>query len=279
MQTNDSISMEHALKKFRIPPMPQIAERVMQTIGNPMSSAADVEEIIRHDQGLSTHILVASNTAAYRRVVPAKTLRDAIVRVGMKRTRDLVIALSAGAMDRRVSRDEQLLWRKSVATAIASQTIGNCRGCGHETFVVGLLHNVGKRVLRQYSPSKFSKCLLLMSDQELPDYLAEEQIFGTSHNIVGEKVLSEWKMQKDLTSAILHYSQITTNPKMPPSGRLYAFVLNAATKMVDVTGVLGGQGGDESEFYRDQVVRDLNIAPEMLEKFKEAFAQDQSSFL
>ena len=113
----------------------------------------------------------------------------------------------------------------------------------------------------------------------MADYLAEDQIFGTSHNIVGEKVLSEWNMQKDLTSAILHYSQITTNPKMPSGGRLYAFILNAATKMVDVTGVIGGQGMDESGFYGDQVVRDLNIKPETLEGFKEAFAKDTSSFL
>jgi HD-like signal output (HDOD) protein len=140
-----------ASSQVRLPVFNATAGRVQQEIGQENPDLRVVEKLICSDQALTAEVLRYSNSAFYKGLNKISTVREAIMRLGVNEVSNIVMLLTHEGHFR--SKDPYLntvlrqLWRHALGTAIAAHWLA--RHCGvhqvaHESFIAGLLHDVGK---------------------------------------------------------------------------------------------------------------------------------------
>jgi putative nucleotidyltransferase with HDIG domain len=186
-----------------IPPFPEVATRVLQLAQDPDSSAADLARAISRDAALTASILRAANSAALGAREPLTGLPEAVVRLGLRSVRDLVVIDCLPSRRVSASAVQRQLWMHSVASALACRAIGVLlRGPDPEwDFLAGLFHDVGRIHLNDLFPQAYQK----FWESDLSDegwLLAERSAFGIDHAEVGSAILARWDLSADLQQAV-----------------------------------------------------------------------------
>ena len=137
-------------------PLPASTVRLAGLIVNPECHLDDVTELIVFDQALTMKLLRAANSAASASLVRVANVWEAVTRMGTAQVLSLAVAAGAkGFLKTRLPEyglDEGVLWRHSVAAAVAAETMqafGNVES-PPETFTAALLHDVGKLVMARF---------------------------------------------------------------------------------------------------------------------------------
>ncbi|MFO7655304.1 MAG: HDOD domain-containing protein, partial [Candidatus Krumholzibacteriia bacterium] len=77
-----------------LPPMPDVVARILDLLADPETPIADVTEALSHDQALVARLIKVSNSSLYAGGSSTSSLKQAIVRLGTRTTRGLVVAAS-----------------------------------------------------------------------------------------------------------------------------------------------------------------------------------------
>src|SRR5690606_38701245 len=152
----------------QIPTMPTIAAKVMQIVNDPHYSAEDVAKFISRDVALTSKVLRLANSAFYGIPRTISSVNSAIVILGFNTIRRLV--LSASVLKVFPSRpglvifDRKAFWKHSFMVGIASRMVAQIyrrkKLVDMETaFSAGLLHDIGKIILEQYSNDEYTPVL------------------------------------------------------------------------------------------------------------------------
>src|SRR5206468_10162885 len=76
-----------------------------------------------------------------------------------------------------------------------------------ESFIAGMLHDIGKLVLAANFTEKFNRSLSLIWDEKMDPIAAEAEVFSASHADVGRYLLGLWGLPVPVVEAIaLHHS-------------------------------------------------------------------------
>ena len=106
---------------IEIPPLPVAQIRAMSLVSNPEPSFDDLASVVEADPALTAVLLRNANSAASAPVDRVHTARTAMVRLGTRETRRIVMSValaeSFGSL-RRSQLDEAELWRHLIATSI-----------------------------------------------------------------------------------------------------------------------------------------------------------------
>jgi hypothetical protein len=138
-------------KRVKLPAFNGTALRIQKEIAKEEPDTRLIEKSIVSDQSLTGEVLRVSNSSFYRGLSQVATVRDAIIRLGSKEVSNIVtlVALQHNfkSKDPIVHKIMGKLWRHSVGCAMGASWLAKQTGfqtiC-HETFVAGLLHDVGK---------------------------------------------------------------------------------------------------------------------------------------
>lgn len=158
------------LKLVELPPMPQVAARVMQIDESQISvSAEQIKNIVQADLALSTKILKLANSAFYARGNRINNLSQAIALLGFKTVKGLSLLVSAASMipkngNLRIMKE---LWMRSVLTALIAKIISEKVGkekVKDEVFMVGLLRQIGKSILANQFAEEYAICFQMSAD-------------------------------------------------------------------------------------------------------------------
>lgn len=137
--------------KIELPPLPEVAQRVLETANDPMTAAADLAELVHRDQGLAAEILKDANSAWMAGRVAIVTLQQAISRLGVQRVVELAVTASVrdGVFAAPGFQEElRRLWRRSLGTGLfAKEVARNLREDVEAAFLAGLLRSVGTALL------------------------------------------------------------------------------------------------------------------------------------
>lgn len=133
-----------------LPPAPAVMPRLLTLLGDPESGTEDVIELVGLDPGLAAVVLRASRSAFYgSRGRTVDSLEEAVAAIGFKEVYRIVSlhALSEAAREPLVlyGLTPEAFWRKSVACAIAMETLcGEMGAPGTTGYTIGLLHAIGE---------------------------------------------------------------------------------------------------------------------------------------
>ncbi|MGD8992080.1 MAG: HDOD domain-containing protein [Desulfobacterales bacterium] len=138
-------------KRVELPAFNAIALRIQKEVSKEEPDSRLIEKLIVSDQSLTGEVLRVSNSSFYKGLAQVATVRDAIIRLGIKEVSNIVtlVALQHNFESRNPAIDQIMkqLWQHSVASGIGTNWIAAQAGyeaLAHEAFIAGLLHDVGK---------------------------------------------------------------------------------------------------------------------------------------
>ena len=140
-----------ATKDIRLPVFDRTALQVQQELTKQDPDQRVIENLIVCDQTLTSQVLKVANSSFYKGLSEITTVRNAIVRLGLKEVANIVTLVSHRqqfkASDPKARRLMDALWRHSVACGIGAKWLA-AKGAldiqPNEAFFAGLLHDVGK---------------------------------------------------------------------------------------------------------------------------------------
>lgn len=189
-----------------LPTLPESTQRVLAAF-RPDSTAASIAKAVETDGPLSARALKLANSAFYKGAAPARTVTQAVVRVGMSSVHNLVQAEAQkplyAAHDPRARAYLGKLWQHAIAAAVAAQDVAQKTRAAEPAvaFLGGLLHDVGKTALLPLLPFK--------EGQEWPP----EGELEVVHCTAGQLLLARWNIPGDLRAAVAsHHAPASAGP-------------------------------------------------------------------
>jgi HD-like signal output (HDOD) protein len=146
---------------FRAPLLPAVAMDVTRLASDPKASFGQLAACLAQEPMLSAQLLRAANSPRYARGMPVKSVDDAVARLGMRGTRNLVMQIALESKVFRAPRFAECMEsvrRHSIATAHFSHAVARRTGViPDEAFLVGLLHDVGTAAALLFLESAFRR--------------------------------------------------------------------------------------------------------------------------
>jgi HD-like signal output (HDOD) protein len=214
--------------------LPDVVIRVNQLISDPDTQTADLAEAILCDPGLAARLLRLVNSAYYGSRRRVETISHAIVLLGHRELRDLMVAtvtanLFEGLPPEQVNMDR--FWQHSIMCGIAARGLAQRHRLreGERFFTAGLLHGVGKLILYSQYPERYRKVLQLAGDNEQARVVAERQVFGFTYAELSAELLKSWRLLDQMHAAIAHHLE----PSKALDHRREAAILNVAVQIAD----------------------------------------------
>lgn len=226
------------LKKIKIlPTFSTIIGKVIKVIDNPSSSASD---LARHlDPSMASEILRIANTAYFgvsndRKV---STVEHAIAVIGWDHVSRVIIqmpllslARSPGAGIEKKSFLGHSLICGETARVIS---VATNRANHNETYVGGLVHDLGKIIICQFFRKEWEQIQLLIDSGEVEGVEAERKVLAFDHGQIGALLLELWQIPRSITSAVMYHHMPDTADEFAGTVRVVC-AADAFAKQVDM---------------------------------------------
>lgn len=225
----------------RLPSPKGVALAVIRLLQREEFSVDDLVRLLNSDPAMTGRLIMFANSAAVGSAQPVADLAKAVLMLGVRRVRDLVLGLSI-LHDYRSGGcklfDYEKFWSRSVATAIAAQVLAKVgQLAAEEAFTLGLLCDIGVLALVAYDCGLYGDSLRLAGKNPTPVVLkgAERSVFGTDHRELGATVMTEWGLPESLITAAYFVEDPDTNKLADGSRRkLQALSLAVARVLSEI---------------------------------------------
>ncbi len=186
-----------------------VVAKVLELVSQPEVSASELTEVIEKDPNLTVRVMRLANSAYYGLPQKISTLSHAVMILGFKTVRNLVTSIYMHdafftSKLRTELIDTEKLWRHLIATAIATEQISDAVGFinKEETFLVGMIHDLGKIVIARLFPT-YTDATIKLASVELITYFESEKKLGLpDHVSVANYLLEKWGFPHEIQTAV-----------------------------------------------------------------------------
>jgi putative nucleotidyltransferase with HDIG domain len=188
--------------------LPHVALRLSKLLSQEGSRIQEFDALIKMDPVLVTRLLRMANSPYYGLSEKITSISRAIVFIGMKNLRNLVVIEGLKDLIQEDSQggvfSRKQLWLHCVAVSICSQMIAErvFGQRGEDAFLCGILHDVGIIVEDQTAPDLFLKTCTALGSRAGALPLVEKEMIGTDHCEIGALLAKEWKMPEEIKEGI-----------------------------------------------------------------------------
>lgn len=211
-----------------LPPAFEIIPRLLLLLDDPDVNSEELADVIRVDPGLTADLLQTANSAYAAGGVRVETLRDALVRLGLREVYRIVMKIVAspvlmGSENKLLHRLD--LWKHSLATAIGAQLLARQSDIEDTevAFTAGLLHDLGKVMLAHQFGDDYAKVVEhLNTDGPSALVLMEQAAFQTNHAAVGASLLQSWNFPETILNSIRYHHEPHRAPHPEQAALIYA---------------------------------------------------------
>ncbi len=225
----------------KLPPFPEVAQKVLSLLDDPKSDVRDLVEVIRLDQAMTANILKFCNSAYFGLQRQVGSLQEALVLIGLKNLYEVFMTECAGTYYQTAgvgySLEQGELWRHSVASALVSQILIRRAGLPQNpsVFTAALLHDIGKVVLSARVKDAYSQIVALVEGQNCTFLEAERQAIGIDHATLGALIVKAWNFPQPLVDAIERHH-------LPDADDYVASIVHLSNLMTVMMGIGTGYG-------------------------------------
>lgn len=182
---------------FELPQLPSTSVAALEVCNRPSAEIASLVDLIASDPVLSGELLKVANSALYTVHIPAATVRDAVMRVGLRAMRGLVFSVSMRSVILRsglVAKYAEEVWRQAVSVAVTAREVAPVLGLEAErAYMLGLLHDIGKVALLPLLREE------VQSAGDISSALVG-RVFSTHHEAAGASMARQWKLPDEIRS-------------------------------------------------------------------------------
>ncbi len=187
---------------------PFTVAKVLHLADNAKSGAADLAKVLETDPVIATNLLKVANTVFFasvnRRI---SSIRDAIVRVGFRETKRIVMSMSVMSLfdsdSNNAGFDRIAFWRHSLGTGLAAENLAKKIGSVNpeEAFLAGLLHDFGIILLDEFFPEILREALNASTNTAGRFIEEEKRLLGITHCDVVKELFEIWKLPSAISDA------------------------------------------------------------------------------
>jgi putative nucleotidyltransferase with HDIG domain len=190
-----------------LPALPMVAARCLEILYDPDFSLREVASVMETDPLVAARVVRLANSAGRASLEPARSVLQAVMRLGADELRQLMIEISAKPIfeskDARIGAVGRTLWTHSVAVALLASDLARPRTKGHPeaAYLAGLLHDVGKPIMA---------VMLLNAEKRLFGTRTQTwltpatwlKLVGASHRRIGVALATAWNLPELVRKAI-----------------------------------------------------------------------------
>ncbi len=210
---------EAITKVGEIATLPEVTVRIIQIVEDPKSTARDLHDVIKNDPALSSRLLKVVNSAFYGLPGQIGNVDRAIVLLGLSAVKNIAIAASMTHLFNSGVTIEGFnglaVWRHSIGVGVAARLLTHAQGkpALEESFLAGLIHDLGLLVERQVFAKKVAEVIARYNAAPSHFWELEEQIIGADHQAFGAALAAKWRFPMHLCTTIgYHHKPMEVAP-------------------------------------------------------------------
>lgn len=219
-----------------LPTLPSVINKLNSLSDNDKSTVQEMARIVSSDQVISARILRLANSPSYG-FYRVSTISNAMILLGVNVVKSLALSSSIFAI---MEKDSVGLWEHSLGVGVAANLIARKLGLPEceEIATAGLLHDIGKVIIRLKCSEAEKDILKLVRERQLYTIEAEQEIIDTDHAEVGAWLSKSWFLPDKLSEPIAFHHDVA----MSETHRTKTAVVHIADALIKACGF--GNSGD-----------------------------------
>lgn len=213
----DKIARKVEAGRFELPHLPATSLALINLAGRPGVDVRRVVELVSSDPSLASELLRVANSVLYAAHVPAQTLNEAVMRIGLRGLQTLIYSVSVKGTILKIkglSSYSTEIWRQAFSVGNIARHIAPAFGIERERgFLIGLLHDVGKIAL-----------LAMLAKEEKEGAMIGPalvgRVFFVFHEQAGHNLATKWRLDEEIASVTGNHHNYSSNEEY---GRSAAF--------------------------------------------------------
>jgi putative nucleotidyltransferase with HDIG domain len=227
-----------------VPTIPVLLLRILRVVDGERASAKDLVDLMQRDQALAGRVLRLANSGFFACSREVATLSRAVMLLGFQTVKNL--ALGIKIMETMMGRGGPglaALWEHSALVGAAARLIAQRtrKADPEEVFTAGLLHDIGKVILRIRFAAVYDRIVAL--DGDVPLVIRERDAFGVDHAQAGAWLGEAWALPPSIVDAAgAHHDDLSTDTALSAP-----VIVNLANRLVHWTDLEDGVLAPEAE--------------------------------
>lgn len=251
--------------------LPETTARIIATVEDPRSSAAQLHKIVSHDPALVTRVLKVVNSAFYGLPGQIASIERAIVMLGLNAIKNIAVAASLGQLfrgttlcDGYTARD---LWSHCLAVAIGSRELAKRQKLpiADEAFLGGMIHDVGLLLALQVWPEQVRAACEHAKTSSQPFMEIETEHVGVDHCTLGAALADKWQFPKTCQLVAGHHHKPA---QLAEASRQIVAVVHVADTLA-CHGELGFPLTAAHQSLNEPALREMGIDPVVVASLKD----------
>lgn len=190
-----------------LPAMPAVVSDVLRKAEEPDVDMDEISAIIEADPALTAKILQVSNSSYYGMKQFVGTLKLALVILGVREVRNIVLGVSVfealKGSDTNMALAQQV-WTESLQVAALSRRLAKEMDLGlqGEEFIAGLLADTGKMIILLYNGDSYTEIIQKYFSSPLELIQKEESLYGYNNGDASTALAAKWDLPEVLLDAL-----------------------------------------------------------------------------
>jgi HD-like signal output (HDOD) protein len=207
----------------RLPPMPEMAQKIIQLNSKPDAAVKDLVAIVELDPSLTAQVMRYSSSPFFGYRGKVDSVHTAISRVlGYNMVMNLALGVTAARsfkMPKNVPLGLDAFWQHAVYSAAMVQALSSAlpaeiRPPAGLAYLAGLLHNFGHLLLGHLFKQEFlllNKFIAREPQRSVVDI--EKDVLGVDHTRIGAWLLKAWRLPDEVVVATReHHNEYYQGP-------------------------------------------------------------------
>ncbi len=239
-----------------VPQIPDNIVKINRLLNDPDSKMSDIAMSISSDVTLTAELLKTVNAASFGLKKPLSSIPEAVKLLGVKGLKNILFSIGTiDSLKKFQKQDMETFWEHSKLVAyysfnLARNFCGSDRIIIDNSYICGLLHDIGKILFENAHPDLLEKLRKICNEKNTSLKLFEKLVSGVNHGELGSKVVEKWHFPDIIVNVIKYHHE----PDLAPQE------LQKLTGIIYIADLMTHYQNKEIDFYQ--------IDPEVLALYK-----------
>jgi len=233
-----------------LPTVPALYSEIIEALQDPNTDIGTIGDIMVKDAAMTAKILKLVNSAFFGLGHEISNPGEAVAFLGTDTIKSLILFTNAFSEIEQIKLEGfsvETLWAHSLMVANAAKLVaiheGGDRKMVDESYVAGLLHDVGKLVFAANLGEQFQQALRIAREKKILLAAAEREVFGADHADVGGYLLGLWGLPIPVVEAIAlhHRPEAAIQKTFSPLSAVHIGNALASAEKPSVSNVMTGE--------------------------------------